>query len=78
MPGRPAPAPPRYGYNTWLATARLHPMTTRTAMQLDTINPELHGKPAEDVIRWASETFGDGLAMTIGCQLYLIGLKLQG
>lgn len=39
-------------------------MTTRTAMQLDTINPELHGKPAEDVIRWASETFGDGLAMT--------------
>lgn len=39
-------------------------MTTRTTMQLDTINPQLDDKSAEDVIRWAGETFGEGLAMT--------------
>lgn len=39
-------------------------MPTSTTMQLDTINPQLDGRPAEDVIRWAGETFGQGLAMT--------------
>lgn len=39
-------------------------MTASATVQLDTINPELEGKPAEDIIRWASEAFGDGLAMT--------------
>jgi len=33
-------------------------------LQLDQVNPELDGKSAEDVIRWASEAFGKGLAMT--------------
>lgn len=39
-------------------------MTASATIQLDTINPELDGKPAEDIIRWAAEAFGDGLAMT--------------
>ena len=39
-------------------------MTASATMQLDSINPELDGKVPEDIIRWASETFGDGLAMT--------------
>lgn len=39
-------------------------MTASSTLQLDAINPQLDGQPAEDVIRWASEAFGDGLAMT--------------
>jgi len=39
-------------------------VTASATLKLDTINPQLDGKPAEDVIRWAAETFGDGLAMT--------------
>ncbi|MEO0476551.1 MAG: phosphoadenylyl-sulfate reductase [Planctomycetota bacterium] len=40
------------------------PLTTSATLQLDSINTQLDGTPAEDVIRWAGETFGDGLAMT--------------
>ena len=39
-------------------------MTASSTIQLDSINPELGGKSAEQIIRWASEAFGDGLAMT--------------
>ena len=39
-------------------------MTASSTMQLDRVNPQLDGKSAEEVIRWAGETFGDGLAMT--------------
>lgn len=39
-------------------------MTTSATLQLDSVNSQLDGKPAEDIIRWAGETFGDGLAMT--------------
>ncbi|MEM6258094.1 MAG: phosphoadenylyl-sulfate reductase [Planctomycetota bacterium] len=39
-------------------------MTASTTVQLDVINPQLGGKPAEEIVEWAGETFGDGLAMT--------------
>lgn len=39
-------------------------MTASATLQLNTINPQLDGKPAEEVIRWASEAFASGLAMT--------------
>ncbi len=35
-----------------------------TPIDLDKVNADLAGKSSEDVIRWASETFGDGLVMT--------------
>jgi phosphoadenosine phosphosulfate reductase len=39
-------------------------VTASATLQLDTVNSQLDGKSAQDVIRWAGETFGDGLAMT--------------
>ncbi len=39
-------------------------MTASATLQLDSVNGQLDGKPAEDIIRWAGETFGEGLAMT--------------
>ena len=39
-------------------------MTASATLQLDSVNSQLDGKSADDVIRWAGETFGDGLAMT--------------
>lgn len=39
-------------------------MTASATLQLDSVNSQLNGKPAEEVICWASETFGEGLAMT--------------
>lgn len=39
-------------------------MTAGSTLQLDTANGRLDGKPAEEIVRWAGETFGDGLAMT--------------
>jgi len=39
-------------------------MTASATLQLDAVNAQLDGKPAEDIVRWAGETFGDGLAMT--------------
>lgn len=39
-------------------------MTAHSNLQLDAVNSQLDGNSAEDIIRWASETFGDGLAMT--------------
>ena len=39
-------------------------MTASATLQLDAINPQLDGKSAEEIIRWAAHAFGDGLAMT--------------
>ena len=39
-------------------------MTASATLQLDTINSQLAGTSSDDIIRWAGETFGDGLAMT--------------
>jgi len=39
-------------------------MTASATLQLDSINPQLEGKGAEEIVRWAGEVFGDGLAMT--------------
>ncbi|MFK7788429.1 MAG: phosphoadenylyl-sulfate reductase [Phycisphaeraceae bacterium] len=39
-------------------------MTASATLQLDTVNSLLEGMSAEQVVRWAGETFGDGLAMT--------------
>ncbi|GAB4109058.1 MAG: phosphoadenylyl-sulfate reductase [Phycisphaeraceae bacterium] len=33
-------------------------------LDLDAINPELEGAPAEDIVRWAHKTFGDGLVLS--------------
>ncbi len=40
------------------------PVTASSTLQLDAVNAQLQAKPAEDVIRWAFDAFGDGLAMT--------------
>lgn len=39
-------------------------MTTSATLQLDSANSLLDGKSAPEIVRWAGETFGDGLAMT--------------
>lgn len=39
-------------------------MTAGTAHKLDAINPQLDGKSAEQIIQWAAQAFGSGLAMT--------------
>lgn len=39
-------------------------MTASATLQLDDVNPTLDGKPAEEIIQWAADTFGSGLAMT--------------
>eukprot|EP00752_Nemacystus_decipiens_P016572 g14812.t1 len=39
-------------------------MTASSTLQLDAINPQLDGQPAEDIVQWAGQTFGQGLAMT--------------
>lgn len=39
-------------------------MPASAPLKLDAINDQLREKSAEDVIRWSSATFGDGLAMT--------------
>ncbi len=43
---------------------RVPTMTASATVQLDQVNPRLDGQPAEEIIRWASESFGGGLAMT--------------
>lgn len=52
------------GYNALFDALREIALTASTTLQLDTINPQLDGKPAEEIVRWADEAFGDGLAMT--------------
>ena len=39
-------------------------MTASATLQLDSANSLLDGKSAPEIVRWAGETFGDGLAMT--------------
>lgn len=39
-------------------------MTASATLQLDSANSLLDGKSAPEIVRWAAETFGDGLAMT--------------
>ena len=39
-------------------------MTASATLQLDSANRLLDGKSAPEIVRWAGETFGDGLAMT--------------
>jgi len=38
--------------------------TTAKPLNLDALNPEMEGAPAKDIIRWAHNTFGDGLVLT--------------
>lgn len=38
--------------------------TTTKQINLDAINPEMQGAPAADIVRWAHNTFGDGLALS--------------
>lgn len=40
------------------------PLNAATPLQLDHVNLQLRDKPAEDIIRWAGDAFGAGLAMT--------------
>ena len=39
-------------------------MTASATLQLDSANRLLDGKSAPEIVRWAGETFGNGLAMT--------------
>lgn len=39
-------------------------MTASATLQLDSINPQLEAKSAQDIVRWAQDAFGSGLAMT--------------
>lgn len=43
---------------------RKPPLTASATLQLDSANSLLDGKSAPEIVRWAGETFGDGLAMT--------------
>jgi phosphoadenosine phosphosulfate reductase len=38
--------------------------TTTKELNLDAINPEMQGAPAQDIIKWAHNTFGDGLVLS--------------
>lgn len=59
-------------------------MTASATLNLDSINADLAGRGAADIVRWAGQTFGDGLAMTssFGAQsavmLHLVNQAVPG
>jgi len=59
-------------------------MTASATLNLDSVNADLADREAADIIRWAGQTFGDGLAMTssFGAQsavmLHLVSRELPG
>lgn len=59
-------------------------MTASATLNLDSVNADLADRDAADIVRWAGQAFGDGLAMTssFGAQsavmLHLVSRQLPG